>query len=111
MKETSPISLYIRSYGHLIKLALKDTCKDVPAVRNILGKVRRQAKDDLHITRCSSGEDSLRAVGRNNGMAYAIINQQRSGNVHRCKLFDRPYPAFRFFLRLVLSTSYSDKHK
>ena len=38
MKEISPISLYIHCYGHLIKLALKDTRKEVPVLRSILGR-------------------------------------------------------------------------
>ena len=37
MLETSPLSIYIHCYGHIINLALKDTLENVPVVRNTLG--------------------------------------------------------------------------
>ena len=40
MKESSPLSMYIHCYGHLINLALKDTLEEIPVVRNTLGTLQ-----------------------------------------------------------------------
>lgn len=40
MKETSPMSIYIHCYGHIINLAIQKTLEDIPEMRNTLGAVQ-----------------------------------------------------------------------
>ena len=39
-KETTPMSIYIHCYGHLINLAIQDTMENVTTLRNALGTIR-----------------------------------------------------------------------
>ena len=55
-----------------------------------------------------TGEGSLQTVGINNGMSYAITNQQRFKNLDRGKNFAQIYHGFLFCIWLVPSPSYSD---
>ena len=55
-----------------------------------------------------SGKRSLRTIGINNGMSYAITNQQRFKNLDRGKIFAQTCHGFLFCIRLVPSTSNSD---
>ena len=86
MKVTSPISIYIHCYGHLINLALQDTLENVPVVRNTLGIIQSL----YNVLEASLKRHAIfEGFGKDEGKSEPLLSTLKSQSVTRWSCHSR----------------------